>query len=66
MRRLVRWALKSVWGWIERPDQARIDDVIDLDSSARTATSWARLFPDAEILEEKVLGLTKSLIAVRC
>lgn len=62
LRRLVRWC--SVWGWVERPTQQRIDEVLAsihlLDRRELRA-----LFPDAEIREERWLGMTKSLIAVR-
>jgi methyltransferase family protein len=61
-RRVVRRG--SVWGWVERPSQAGVDDMIDsinmLDRDA-----MQELFPDAEIIEERALGMTKSLIAVR-
>lgn len=62
MRRLVRWF--SVWGWVEKPDQARIDEVI---ASIRLLdrTRMKQLFPDAEIHAETFLGMTKSLIAIR-
>jgi hypothetical protein len=62
MRRLVRWL--SVWGWVERPDQHAIDELlasIRLLDHAR----MRELFPDAEIHAETFLGLTKSLIAIR-
>jgi hypothetical protein len=61
-RRLVRWL--SVWGWVDQPDQAQIDALL---ASIRLLDkrSLQALFPDAEILEERFLGLTKSLIAVR-
>jgi Methyltransferase domain len=54
----------SVWGWITRPDRARCE------RSAReirliTREEMTELFPDAEIVEEKFMGMTKSFIAVR-
>jgi hypothetical protein len=62
MRRLVRWF--SVWGWVEKPDQATIDQVLAairlLDRKR-----MQQLFPDAEIRSETFLGMTKSLIAIR-
>jgi hypothetical protein len=62
LRRIVRWC--SVWGWVERPSQPRIDEVLAsihlLDRRELQA-----LFPDAEIRAEKWLGMTKSLIAIR-
>lgn len=54
----------SVWGWVDRPDQHRVDEVIRT-TRLLDRQQLERLFPDAEILEESVLGLTKSLIAVR-
>jgi hypothetical protein len=61
-RHLVRWL--SVWGWITRPSQSETDAML---SSIRLLDKreMQRLFPDAEIFEEKFLGLTKSLIAVK-
>ena len=54
----------TVWGWVDRPDQERVDEVIRT-TRLLDREELARLFPDARILEEKVMGLTKSLIAVR-
>lgn len=61
-RRLVRWL--SVWGWVTRPDQAAIDELL---ASIRLLDRkrMQQLFPDAEIHAEKFLGMTKSLIAIR-
>jgi hypothetical protein len=61
-RRLVRWL--SVWGWVDRPDQARIDALLD-SIHLLDKRRLRQLFPDAEILEERVFGMTKSLIAIR-
>jgi hypothetical protein len=62
MRRLVRWV--SVWGWVVKPDQARVDAQL---ASIRLLDrkQMQRLFPDAEIHVETFLGMTKSLIAIR-
>jgi len=62
LRRLVRWL--SVWGWVEKPDQAAIDAQID---SIRLLDKQRlrELFPDAEICTERFLGMKKSLIAIR-
>ena len=62
MRKLVRWL--SVWGWVERPTQARVDEVLD-SIHLVDARLLHTLFPDAEIMAEKFLGMTKSLIAIR-
>jgi hypothetical protein len=61
-RRLVRWL--SVWGWVAKPDQATIDELL---ASIRLVDRkrMQQLFPDAEIHAETFLGMTKSLIAIR-
>lgn len=61
-RRLVRWC--SVWGWVTKPSQAQVDNLL---RSIRLLdrTEMKQLFPDAEIIEERFLGMTKSLIASR-
>jgi hypothetical protein len=62
LRRLVRYC--SVWGLVTRPSQAEADAFID-SIRLLTKENMQQLFPDAVILEEKFLGFTKSLIAVR-
>ena len=61
-KRLIRnW---SIWGWLNRPspDEAeRFADSIHLLPLA----GMKRLFPEAVIVRERTLGLTKSFIAVR-
>ena len=61
-RKLVRRF--SVWGWVQKPCQATVDEFL---GSIRLLDrhEMQRLFPDAEILEETFMGMTKSLIAVR-
>lgn len=54
----------SVWGLIARPGQRQVDAVVD-ELRLLNERDLARLFPDARILREKALGLTKSIIAVR-
>ena len=61
-RRLVRWI--SVWGWVERPTQAEIDRLLD-SIQLLDRRRLEQLFPDAEIIAERFLGMTKSLIAIR-
>jgi len=54
----------SLWFWITKPSQVEVDAFIKsiclLDKK-----NMQELFPDAEILEEKVLWATKSIIARR-
>ncbi len=54
----------SVWGWIARPSQEQVDATVD-EIRLLTHRQMRELFPDCEILRERVLGLTKSYIAVR-
>jgi hypothetical protein len=62
-RKLVRWC--SVWGWVERPDQAAVDVMLGGIRLLSRAEMTA-LFPDSEIVVERFLGMPKSLIAERC
>ena len=61
-RRLIRHF--SLWGWLTRASQSEIDEALRrltlLDEQEMRA-----LFPDAKIIRERFLGMTKSLIAVR-
>jgi len=54
----------SVWGWMTKPSRAEAEAFI---KSIRLLDKrqMQQLFHDAQILEEKFLGTTKSLIAVR-
>lgn len=61
-KRLVRWV--SLWGWTARPSQAAVDAHVD-EIRLLTRSDMARLFPDATLVPERVLGLTKSWIAQR-
>jgi Methyltransferase domain len=62
LRRIVRYG--TGWGLITRPTQEQVDKFLR-GIRLLTRAEMKRLFPDADIIEEKVLGLTKSLIAVR-
>jgi hypothetical protein len=61
-RRLIRWL--SVWGWVQKPTQAEIDDFLRTTRLLSRAEICS-MFPDCELWEEKVLGLTKSFVLTR-
>jgi hypothetical protein len=61
-RKLIRWC--SFWGLVDRPSQAKIDALLE-EIDLLSEREFAALFPDATILKERFLGMTKSLIAVR-
>ncbi len=54
----------TVWGWMTKPtledSRAMVDEI-----RLVTRAEMRALFPDAEIEEERVAGLTKSLLAIR-
>jgi hypothetical protein len=63
------WVTKwTIWDWIERPSQDRREYYIQHfleDIRLLSASELAALFPAAEILRERSLGCTKSLVAVK-
>ena len=60
---LSRWI--TLRGWIHRPTQAQVDDEVN-SIRLLTREEVATLFPDCEILTERMLGLIpKSYIAFR-
>jgi Glycosyl transferase family 2/Methyltransferase domain len=61
-RRIARFA--TVWGLVERPPQSAVDAVVQR-LRLLTPAEMGRIFPDGRLHRERVLGLTKSLIAVR-
>ncbi len=61
-RRLIRRG--SLWGWMAKPDQKTIDEWLR-DIRLLTVKDMRRLFPDAEIVRERFLGFTKSIIAIK-
>ena len=61
-RRLIRWA--TLWGWLTRPTPAQVDAFL-AEVRLLRREEMVTLFPDCEILTERVLGLPKSYIAVR-
>lgn len=54
----------TVWGLIARPDQSYVDRFLD-ETVLLTARDMRALFSGCKLRRERVLGLTKSLIAVR-
>jgi len=54
----------TVWGLIARPDQSYVDRFLD-ETVLLSARDMRALFPGCKLRRERVLGLTKSLIAVR-
>lgn len=54
----------TVWGLMNRPDAATVEDLVDELQLLRRADMEA-LFPDCEILVERWLGMPKSYIAFR-
>lgn len=62
-KRLIRWF--SVYGLIQRPEAAEIEDMVE-SIRLLTKTEIQTLFPDCEVLVEKLFGvLPKSYIAYR-
>ncbi len=65
-RRLRPWFIRwlTVWGWVTRPSKQECtrscEEIRLLD-----AKEMAELFPEATIMRERFMGLTKSIIAVR-
>jgi hypothetical protein len=62
LRRVVRYG--TGWGWLTKPTQGQIDAFVQ-GIRLLSKAEMKRLFPEADIIEEKFFGLTKSLIAVR-
>lgn len=54
----------TLWGLLSKPSATEIDDMIS-ELRLLTLREMKQLFPDCQILKERVLGLTKSYIAVR-
>ena len=61
-RRLVRWL--SVWGWVQRPTQAQIDEFL-LSTRLLDGREIDRMFPGYRRCDEKFFGLTKSFVVVK-
>jgi len=54
----------TLWGLMTRPNAAEVDEMIG-DIRLLSYREVRQLFPDCFILRERVLGLTKSYVAVR-
>jgi hypothetical protein len=54
----------TVWGWATRPDQDEIERLLN-ELALLTAAQMRRLFPGCAIQCERILGLTKSVIATK-
>jgi hypothetical protein len=62
-RYFLRWL--TPWGWMERPSQDKVDEIIKF-TKLLTKRQVRDLFPDCEILTERMLGIIpKSYIAYR-
>ncbi len=62
-RRLIRHF--TVWGWLRKPTAQQVEDFL-CEVRLLSHREMVELFPDCEIVAEKVLGLTKSYVAIRC
>jgi len=61
-RRLIRNF--TLYGWIARPSQETVNELVD-ECRLLNYDEMKPLFPDCEIRRERVLGLTKSYVALR-
>lgn len=61
-RKLVRHF--TIWGLVTKPDATRVEQML-ASIALLSAAQIAELFPDSKIVQERVCGLSKSLIAVR-
>jgi SAM-dependent methyltransferase len=52
----------TIWGWLTRPDQSYVDSWLD-EIALLSPRDMRLLFPGCTLLRERVLGMTKSLIA---
>lgn len=53
----------TVWGWVARPTPEQVAEVVK-EIRLLDHGTMRRLFPEARIERERLLGLTKSLIAI--
>ncbi|MGH9385430.1 MAG: class I SAM-dependent methyltransferase, partial [Vicinamibacterales bacterium] len=61
-RRLIRNF--TVWGLLTRPDAARVETFLD-EVRLLSSVEMHRLFPNSDVLKERLGPLTKSYIAIR-
>ncbi|HAB18664.1 MAG TPA: class I SAM-dependent methyltransferase [Verrucomicrobiota bacterium] len=61
-RHLLRWC--TVWGWLTRPTREQVRAFL-AEVRLLTFREMQQLFPDCQIIRERLFGLTKSYIAVR-
>jgi hypothetical protein len=61
-RRLLRYG--TVWGWLTRPGGKEVEAFLQ-EVRLLTFREMKALFPDCVIRKERVLGMTKSYLAVR-
>ena len=54
----------TVWGWLTRPTREYCESFTN-EVRLLNRSELQQLFPDAEIIHERVLGLSKSVIAVK-
>jgi hypothetical protein len=64
-----RWEMKllrnfTVWGWMTRPTAEQCRSFVD-EVYLLSLEQMRNLFPDAKIVRERLLGLTKSVIAMK-
>lgn len=55
----------TLWGLLTKPNAAQVEEMLS-DIRLLTYREMRELFPNCKILKERVFGLTKSYIAVRC
>jgi hypothetical protein len=53
----------TLWGWLTRPDRGTCEGFLR-EVRMVTAREMRQFFPEARLLREKFLGLTKALVAV--
>jgi hypothetical protein len=54
----------TLWGLLTKPSPAEVEEML-CDIRLLTYREMKRLFPDCKILRERILGITKSYIAIR-